>query len=72
MISRRPIILVVLALTCLFRDTLQAQNARSLFNGPSLPGWEITPFNEHGAAFFDAAIERVSDDIDAVRRATGR
>ncbi len=32
----------------------------------------LHPFNEHGAAFFDAAIERVSDDIDAVRRATGR
>ena len=32
----------------------------------------LHPFNQHGAAFFDAAIDRMSADVDAVRRATGR
>ena len=31
----------------------------------------LHPFTEHGAAFFDAAIDRMSDDVDAVQRATG-
>ena len=29
----------------------------------------LHPFNEHGAAFFDAAIDRMSVDVDAVQRA---
>ena len=32
----------------------------------------LHPFTEHGAAFFDAAMDRMSDDVDAVQRATGR
>lgn len=32
----------------------------------------LHPFNEHGSAFFDAAIERMSAETDAVQRATGR
>jgi AcrR family transcriptional regulator len=31
----------------------------------------LHPFTEHGAAFFDAAMDRMSDDVDAVQRATG-
>ncbi len=31
----------------------------------------LHPFNAHGDAFYDAAIARVSDDLDAARRATG-
>jgi AcrR family transcriptional regulator len=31
----------------------------------------LHPFTEHGAAFFDAAMNRMSDDVDAVQRATG-
>mgnify|MGYP001105624079 CR=1 FL=1 len=31
----------------------------------------LHPFNEHGAAFFDAAINRMSADVDAVRRSVG-
>jgi AcrR family transcriptional regulator len=31
----------------------------------------LHPFTEHGAAFFDAAMSRMSDEIDAVQRATG-
>ena len=31
----------------------------------------LHPFNEHGAAFFEAAINRMSADVDAVQRATG-
>ena len=31
----------------------------------------LHPFNEHGAAFFDAAMDRMSDEVDAVQRATG-
>lgn len=31
----------------------------------------LHPFNEHGAAFFDAAIHRMSADVDGVQRATG-
>jgi hypothetical protein len=31
----------------------------------------LHPFNEHGAVFFDAAIERMSEDLDAVHRRTG-
>ncbi|HSU11110.1 MAG TPA: TetR/AcrR family transcriptional regulator [Pseudonocardia sp.] len=32
----------------------------------------LHPFNEHGAAFFEAAINRMSADVDAVQRDTGR
>jgi AcrR family transcriptional regulator len=32
----------------------------------------LHPFTERGAAFFDAAIDRMSADVDAVQRATGR
>jgi hypothetical protein len=32
----------------------------------------LHPFNDHGAAFFDAAVERMSADLDAVQRSTGR
>ena len=32
----------------------------------------LHPFNAHGEAFFDAAIARMSADVDAVQRATGR
>ena len=32
----------------------------------------LHPFNEHGAPFFDAAINRMSADVDAVQRDTGR
>jgi AcrR family transcriptional regulator len=31
----------------------------------------LHPFNEHGAAFFDAAVERMSADLDEIRRSTG-
>jgi len=31
----------------------------------------LHPFNEHGAAFFDAAIDRMSGEVDAVQRGTG-
>ena len=31
----------------------------------------LHPFTEHGAAFFDAAMDRMSDEVDAVQRATG-
>jgi AcrR family transcriptional regulator len=31
----------------------------------------LHPFNGHAAAFFDAAVARMSADLDAVRRATG-
>ena len=31
----------------------------------------LHPFNKHGAAFFDAAIDRMSAEADAVQRATG-
>jgi AcrR family transcriptional regulator len=31
----------------------------------------LHPFNGHGAAFYDAAIERMSADVDAVQRAVG-
>jgi AcrR family transcriptional regulator len=31
----------------------------------------LHPFNERGAAFFDAAMERMSADLDAVQRGTG-
>ena len=31
----------------------------------------LHPFNNDGAAFFDAAMDRMSDDVDAVQRATG-
>ena len=31
----------------------------------------LHPFNDHGAAFFDAAVERMSADVDTVQRATG-
>jgi AcrR family transcriptional regulator len=31
----------------------------------------LHPFNEHGAVFFDAAVERMSADLDAVQRSTG-
>jgi AcrR family transcriptional regulator len=31
----------------------------------------LHPFNAHGEAFFDAAIARMSADVDAVQRATG-
>jgi AcrR family transcriptional regulator len=31
----------------------------------------LHPFNEHGAAFFDAAMDRMSREVDAVQRATG-
>jgi AcrR family transcriptional regulator len=31
----------------------------------------LHPFNEHGSAFFDAAIGRMSADLDAVQRGTG-
>jgi AcrR family transcriptional regulator len=31
----------------------------------------LHPFNAHGAAFFDAAIGRMSCDVDAVQRGTG-
>jgi AcrR family transcriptional regulator len=32
----------------------------------------LHPFNEHGAAFFEGAINRMSADVDAVQRDTGR
>jgi AcrR family transcriptional regulator len=32
----------------------------------------LHPFNEHGAAFFEAAINRMSADVDAVQRDSGR
>jgi hypothetical protein len=32
----------------------------------------LHPFTEHSAAFFDTAMDRMSDDVDAVQRATGR
>ena len=32
----------------------------------------LHPFNEHGAALFDAAIARMSGDVDAVQHSTGR
>ena len=32
----------------------------------------LHPFTGHGAAFFDAAMDRMSDEVDAVQRATGR
>ena len=32
----------------------------------------LHPFTGHGEAFFDAAVERMSDDTDAAQRATGR
>jgi AcrR family transcriptional regulator len=31
----------------------------------------LHPFNEHGAVLFDAAMERMSADLDAVQRSTG-
>jgi AcrR family transcriptional regulator len=31
----------------------------------------LHPFNEHGSVFFDAAVKRMSADLDAVRRSTG-
>ena len=31
----------------------------------------LHPFTGHGAAFFDAAMDRMSDDVDALQRATG-
>ena len=31
----------------------------------------LHPFNDHGAAFFDAAINRMSAEVDAVQRADG-
>ena len=31
----------------------------------------LHPFNDHGAAFYDAAINRMSADVDAAQRATG-
>lgn len=32
----------------------------------------LHPFNEHGAVFYDAAVDRLSTETDAVQRATGR
>jgi AcrR family transcriptional regulator len=32
----------------------------------------LHPFNDHGAAFYDAAINRMSTDVDAVQRSTER
>ena len=31
----------------------------------------LHPFNDHGAAFYDAAINRMSADVDAAQRSTG-